>query len=239
MFALLLLTSLVNSIPLAQQGVNDHPKGSVHQNHAVEQAEYQVIQGGAGSGYEKRHYPMAQWVCTNMTVDTAGDPLAGLEDMDIFEIRKSDRYKTKAPSSIMFSRLFSYLRGKNKGGVQLAMTRGGSIKHTIVKKDSQGDTEKQERCLYLAKKYQGASNPAPFPLDPEVYIQERKEQNVFVKEFPGWVFTAASWQQSHKEFLEELHNKEQVPDSIYYTRNSGYHWVAETERHHDVWIPEI
>jgi len=239
MLPLLLMTSMVTSSPVAQgQDQRKPSKESVHPNHAVEAAPYQVITQSEGY-YEARRYPESYWVCTNMTVDTSKDPLAALEDMDIFQVRESDEYKTKAPRHLMFMRLFGYLRGKNKGGVAVPMTTGGFTKHSIVTRDPQGHTELQERCFYLPKKYQaGSTQTAPTPLDPQVYIQERKELNVLVKEFPSWVFTAASWQKSHEKFLEELENKK-VSDTTYYTRNSGYHWKPEAERHHDILIPEI
>ena len=68
-----------------------------------------------GEGYEKRVYPPSTWACTNMTVDTAQDPLAGLEDWDFKEIMQSKRYKTRVPSSLMFWPLFRYIGGNNKG----------------------------------------------------------------------------------------------------------------------------
>jgi len=67
--------------------------------------------------YEKRVYPPSTWACTNMTVDTAQDPLAGLENWDFTEIMQSKRYKTKVPSSLMFWPLFRYIGGNNKGKV--------------------------------------------------------------------------------------------------------------------------
>ena len=68
-----------------------------------------------GVGYENRVYPTSTWACTNMTVDTAQDPLAGLEDWDFKEIMQSKRYKTRVPSSLMFWPLFRYIGGNNKG----------------------------------------------------------------------------------------------------------------------------
>ena len=64
--------------------------------------------------YEKRVYPPSTWACTNMTVDTDQDPLAGLEDWELKEIINSKRFKTK-PSSMMLWPLFRYIGGNNKG----------------------------------------------------------------------------------------------------------------------------
>ena len=65
--------------------------------------------------YEKRVYPPSIWACTNLTVDTAMDPLAGLEDWDFTEIMQSQRYKTRVPASLMFWPLFRYISGNNAG----------------------------------------------------------------------------------------------------------------------------
>ena len=69
----------------------------------------------ARPGYEARTYAPSTWACTNMTVDTAADPLAGLEDQDFTKLMQSKRYKKKVPSSKMFWRLFRYIGGMNEG----------------------------------------------------------------------------------------------------------------------------
>merc|ERR1712008_284112 len=56
----------------------------------------------ARRGYEARTYSPSTWACTNMTVDTAADPLAGLEGVPFTKLMQSQRYKKKVPSSKMF-----------------------------------------------------------------------------------------------------------------------------------------
>merc|ERR1719158_983139 len=95
------------------------------------------------------------------------------------------------------------------------MTRGGFTKHTIQKGDKQGNIELQERCLYLEKKFQpGGTQSVPAPLDPEVYTRNMKELSVLVRKYPGWIFTAASWEHSHQRFLDEVGGKEKVPMAL-------------------------
>jgi len=182
-----------------------------------------------------------------MTVDTAADPLAGLEKVDIFKIRESYRYRTKVPSTLTFWRLKKYIDGANAGNVQIAMTRGGYTMHNVVREDRQGDIEMQERCLYLPSKFQGPGfqeQPEAgladtlAPTEEGVYLK-RQQLVVFVRKFPGWVFTASSWQRAHKTFSRELGLKEQFDPSVFYTRNSGYHWIPEEERTHEVWLPQL
>ena len=64
-------------------------------------------------GYEKRYYPAATFVCNKTSVDTAADPLAGLDDMNPLEIMSSKRYKSRHQSQ-MFMELFRYISGVNK-----------------------------------------------------------------------------------------------------------------------------
>ena len=65
-------------------------------------------------GYEKRYYAPATFVCNNVTdIDTAADPLAGLDDMNPFELMGSKRYK-KSYQSRMFMELFRYISGVNQ-----------------------------------------------------------------------------------------------------------------------------
>jgi len=137
--------------------------------------------------YEKRVYPASTWACTNMTVDTAEDPLAGLEDWDFKEIMQSKRYKTKVPSSLMFYPLFRYISGNNEGEVKIEMTRGVTTSHSVLKRDRVwGDLEMQQMCFYLEGKFQpDGSEPVPAPTDPAVYILSKPVLAVFVMQFPG------------------------------------------------------
>ena len=64
-------------------------------------------------GYEKRFYPAATFVCNKTSVDTAADPLAGLDDMNPFEVMGSKRYQRRHESQ-MFMELFRYISGVNQ-----------------------------------------------------------------------------------------------------------------------------
>ena len=76
----------------------------------------------SGQGYEKRYYPAATFVCNNVTdIDTAADPLAGLDNMNPFEIMGTKRYK-KRHQSQMFMELFRYIAGVNQVDTDLMMT---------------------------------------------------------------------------------------------------------------------
>merc|ERR1712141_79787 len=115
--------------------------------------------------------------CTNLTVDTAADPLAGLENIPFTQLMQSKRYKKKVPSSRMFWPLFRYIGGVNEGNIKIEMTKGVTTKHILEKKDKYGEIELQEMCFYLENKFQetlGYSEAVPVPTDPKVYIRKRK-----------------------------------------------------------------
>jgi len=190
--------------------------------------------------YEKRVYPPSTWACTNMTVDTAQDPLAGLENWDFTEIMQSKRYKTKVPSSLMFWPLFRYIGGNNKGEVKIKMTRGVTTSHSLVKRDRVwGDVEEQEMCFYLEKKFQAdGTEPVPEPEDEAVYIVNRPRFVVFARKFPGWAFTSAVWQENRDILEKDLVNRESFNSTLYYTAMTSHPWVPENKRVNEVWFPE-
>ena len=140
------------------------------------------------SGYELRTYSPSAWACTNMTVDTAADPLAGMEGQDFTKLMKSKRYKKKVPTSQLFWRLFRYIGGMNEGFVKIEMTKGVTQSRRLQKKDKYGEVELMEMCFYLENKFQsslGGEEAVPAPMDPTVYIRNRQEMKVFVKQFGG------------------------------------------------------
>merc|ERR1712212_1360271 len=192
--------------------------------------------------YEERLYPGATWACTNMSVDTAEDPLAGLEGKNFLQIMNSRRYKTKVPSSQMFYNLFDYINGENEGSVKIEMTKGVTTKHTVLKEDREwGDLEQQEMCFFLEKKFQqaGGSEAVPEPSNTSVYIQNRPDMTVIVGKFPGWAFTAATWQKERDILEQNVGDKENYTKGVYYTMMKSHPWVREEERINEVWLEKI
>jgi len=108
--------------------------------------------------YERRHYPAAKMVCTYDMVDTAADPLAGLEKANPWVLMQSKRSR-KTPSSIMFMRLFRYISGVNQEQEEVAMTRPVVDMHKVIREDRVGNVEMQLMCFYLPSKYQDHSHP--------------------------------------------------------------------------------
>merc|ERR1711970_149459 len=232
---------MVSSSPSGSRGprwgkFKDH--SAVDWDKKYEEPEFTVEK--VEENYEKRVYPPSTWACTNLTVDTAQDPLAGLEGWDFTEIMQSKGFKTRVPSSLMFWPLFRYISGLNAGEVKIEMTKGVTTSHSLIKRDRVwGDLEEQEMCFYLEKKFQAdGTDPVPEPTDPAVYIVRRPALTVFVRQFPGWAFTDAVWQANRDILEQDLLNKETFNPTLYYTAQKSHPWVPEYQRINEVWFPE-
>lgn len=188
--------------------------------------------------FEERLYPSTLWVCTNLKVDTAADPLWGLERRNFLEIMKSERFKTQVPASLMFWPLFRYIRGENARNESIAMTKGVTTAHIQIKEDDErGDVELQEMCFYLESKFQAeGSSKVPAPTDASVYVVRKPELAVFVRQFPGWAFTAATWLHN-RDILQEALDGEDYYDKLYLTTQKSHPWVPEQERVNEIMIP--
>jgi len=103
--------------------------------------------------YETRYYPSATYVCNKTMIDTAADPLAGLERMNPYEVMSSKRYH-KRPASQMFRELFRYIQGENQEKEKVEMTSPVVVFHKVTKETTIGDYEEVEMCFYLPHKYQ-------------------------------------------------------------------------------------
>ena len=113
-------------------------------------------------GYEKRYYAPATFVCNNVTgIDTAADPLAGLDDMNPFEIMGSKRYK-KRHESQMFMELFRYIAGVNQVDSALIMNKK-RIKNILEARKNRDD----KTCGRLPQRDEG---DAPRKLRGPLYV---------------------------------------------------------------------
>merc|ERR1711915_533306 len=110
-----------------------------------EELPYKVIQ--KFQNYEKRYYPSAKYVCNTTSVDTAADPLAGLERMNPFEVMMSRRF-SKTPKSQQFMELFRYIQGVNQNQEEIEMTRPVVISTTSPRKQH-WETTKIRPCASI------------------------------------------------------------------------------------------
>merc|ERR1711872_899594 len=213
MLTVVLAVTMVNAMPREGRWGENKEHVDADWDKKYEEPEYTVER--EERSYEKRVYPPSIWACTNLTVDTAEDPLAGLEDWDFTEIMQSQRYKTRVPASLMFWPLFRYISGNNAGEVKIEM------------------------CFYLESKFQAdGSESVPEPLDPAVYIVRRPTLPVFVRKFTGSAFTSAVWQAQRDILEQDLTNKETFNSTLYYTVMKSHPWNPPHQRIDEVWFPE-
>merc|ERR1712203_815831 len=109
----------------------------------TEEIPYSVLE--RYNGYEKRYYAPATFVCNNVTdIDTAADPLAGLDDMNPFELMGSKRYK-KSHQSRMFMEFPLHFWCKSEARRNRDDQTGGRL----PQRDEGDSTGKLRGCLYV------------------------------------------------------------------------------------------
>jgi len=217
-------------------------------NEDEEQLPYTVLE--KYQTYEKRFYPSAKFVCNTTHVDTAADPLAGLERMNPYEVMMSKRYQ-KTPRSQQFMELFRYIQGVNKNQEEIEMTRPVVVFHNVTKETTLGNYEKQVMCFYLPQKYQEhehhedqqETEPAPrhAPASPpqpmdngRVFLLTRPAMEVFVRRFGGFALTHDTWE-TQKDKLEEDILGQKYNPAEYFTASYDNPWKL-TNKRNEVWI---
>jgi len=214
----------------------------------TEEIPYSVLE--QYDGYEKRHYPAATFVCNNVTgIDTAADPLAGLDDMNPFEIMGSNRYK-KRHESQMFMELFRYIAGVNQKQEKIEMTRPVVVFHNVTKETPLGNYEDVCMCFYLPSKYQAdhdhttderssrhVAEAPPQPLDNgAVYLFTAPAHHVFVRRFGGYALTHNHWEKEMKALEADLvYDRHRYQQAQYYTAGYNSPWKLH-HRRNEVWM---
>jgi len=204
------------------------------------------------NGYEKRYYAPATFVCNNVTgIDTAADPLAGLDDMNPFEIMGSKRYK-KRHESQMFMELFRYIAGVNQKQEKIEMTRPVVVFHNVTKETPLGNYEDVCMCFYLPSKYQAdhhhtdhqdqraSRHVAEVPPQPlangAVYLYTAPAHHVFVRRFGGFALTHNHWEREMKALEADLvFDKHSYQQGQYYTAGYNSPWKLH-HRRNEVWM---
>lgn len=199
--------------------------------------------------YEKRHYPAATFACNNVTnIDTAADPLAGLDDMNPFEIMGSKRYKNRHESQ-MFMELFRYIAGVNQDQEKIEMTRPVVVFHNVTKETPLGNYEDLCMCFYLPAKYQAdhdhsderssrhAAEVPPQPLDNSaVYLYTAPAHHVFVRRFGGYALTHNQWEKEMEALEADLvYDRHSYQQGQYYTAGYNSPWKLHNRRN-EVWM---
>jgi len=211
----------------------------------TEKLPYTVIQN-YGS-YEKRLYPGVSLVCTYDHVDTAGDPLAGLDRLNPRVIMQSRRFN-KTPQSVMFMKLFRYISGVNQRGEEIEMTKPVTTLHKIVREERIGNIELQMMCFYLPSKYQpehshevaarhaAVSPPLPEE-DSQIVLYNRPEMEVYVHQFGGFALTAESWEKQRQILLDDLIGKKVNQEEFF---SVSYNNPLQMEnRINEIWVQSM
>jgi len=213
-----------------------------------EQIPYKVIQ--RYESYEKRKIPSALYACVQETVDTAADPLGGIEltsHNEYIKTLRADRYQ-KLPSTRMFNHLFKYINGDNEREEKMDMTRPVTILHHAERRNYLGDVEIQEECFYLPALYQEnhdhgpsprhLSLVAPKPLNnSKVFLHKRPEMDIYARTFEGFPVTEEDWKVEKEQLERDLGTKHHH-DNEFFTACYQSPWKM-TDRRNEVWIQSI
>lgn len=198
-----------NTYHHSQDGHLHQPSGSPDFPFDFDTPPYRLVQQYPEVGIEERHYKSQNWVCTRAEVDTASDPLAGLESFPPQELLSSARYQ-EGPQGTMHRRLKNYTQGQNKENEVMAETRPVSIRHWVRERTNGGNIEVQEMCFYLQHKYQDnhqgnqQSERIPQPLDSRVFILAMPEMSVYVQSFNQIAVTEAMWDFQRQQLEDKL-----------------------------------
>lgn len=208
---------------------------------------YQLVQQYPEVGVEERHYSSQNWVCTRAEVDTAADPLAGLESFPPAELMSSDRYQD-GPHGIMYNRLTNYTQGENVENEVMAETRPISIHHWITEMTDGGNIEVQEMCFYMQHIYQDNYQPGqqgqkiPQPIDSQVYILNAPAITVYVQSFNAVAVTEAAWDYQRQQLEEKLFRMGKQYKQREFFAQCYNHFetsLQNSNRRSEVWIQKL
>lgn len=129
--------------------------------HDLDCPQFEVLETNSSKGvkYELRKYPAARWVYTMVQFDTEDD--------------------FKKAQGTAFMRLFQYISGANEAKAKIAMT--APVVDTIV--PGQGPLCKNNLTLSFFVPFDFQRIGPPKPTDPEVFLTEWTEMQVYVSSF--------------------------------------------------------
>uniref|UniRef100_A0A3B1ILT7 Heme-binding protein 1 n=1 Tax=Astyanax mexicanus TaxID=7994 RepID=A0A3B1ILT7_ASTMX len=163
-----------------------------------------------GEGYEVRHYDETKWVTAEVESHF----------MDVAVMRA-------------FRKLFKYITGENKDGINIDMTAPVITK--VKDERHMLDQSVYVMSFLLPSAYQ---KYAPEPTDSSVYLTDMPEMDVYVRSYGGWMVSLTAKYYGYR--LRESLNSVQASYNKEYHYDVGYNSPMKlTERHNEVWyIPE-
>ena len=189
-------------------------------------------------GYEIREYPASKWFCTEWTQKTdEADPFADWEDSGVspYEVMSSAAYEER-PDSKHFMKLFKYILGVNKEGVEIDMTRPVTTKITV---DEEAKEESHRMCFWSGSPW--AEKDLPAPIDNSIEFEDRPKTHVYVRRFSGWAIADNEWEKEI-EALEASLEKAEVTDadeSHVYTVGYDGPWTKGEDRTNEIWVTKM
>ncbi|KAM9540025.1 heme-binding protein 2-like [Salvelinus alpinus] len=156
--------------------------------------------------YEVRHYDSVKWVSTD-----------------------EECYFMDKAMYTAFQRLFKYITGSNKAGVNIDMTTPVTVK--IEEKKRLWQSSVFTLNFLLPSDYQMTP---PQPTDDSVYFTETPDMKVYVRSYGGWMMSLTS-------SVNSMLLKRQL-DKVQATYNKDYHYAVGYDspmkilnRHNEVW----
>merc|ERR1711872_980696 len=193
-----------------QHTENDHD----HFDENEEELPYRVVQ--KFQNFEKRYYPSAKYVCNTTSIDTAADPLAGLERMNPFEVMMFHNItKETTLGNYEDQTMCFYLPQKYQ-------------EHQHDEEHDHQETKPNPRH---------APQPAPEPLNNKVFLYTRPPMEVFVRRFGGFALTHDTWE-THRNTLEEDILGQKYNLREYFTVQYDNPWKL-TKKTNEVWIQSL
>nr|ACO10680.1 Heme-binding protein 2 [Caligus rogercresseyi] len=156
--------------------------------------------------YEVRHYNSVKWVSTD-----------------------EEAYFMDKATYTAFRRLFNYITGSNKAGVNIDMTAPVTVK--IEEKKKMWGSSVFTLSFLLPSTHQMTP---PQPTDDKVYFTEMPDMKVYVRSYGGWMMSLTS-------SVNSMLLKRQL-DKAQATYNKDYHYGVGYDspkkilnRHNEVW----
>jgi len=115
---------------------------------------------------------------------------------------------------------------------EIEMTRPVTTK--VVESDEK-TTVDMDMCFWLGTPYQ--SKEAPTPIDKKIYIQERPEMVVFVKEFGGFAMSHQDWEEKYDDLKNSLEDGV-YEEKVWYHIGYDSPFTPGDQRRNEIWIPK-
>ena len=135
-----------------------------------------------------------------------------------------------------FMKLFKYILGVNKDGVEIDMTRPVTTKITV---DEETMEATHKMCFWSGSPW--AEKDLPEPLDKSIVFEDRPKTHVYVRRFNGWAIADNEWEREI-DALEASLEKAEVTDadeSHVYTVGYDGPWTKGEDRTNEIWVTKM